>query len=107
MLFLYIYIHVLSRIGHYWPAAPVARLKNTYHITLHSRVLVLESLHSLCTRGLETASVKYLLNIFTADAKMAVVETLWQLHTLIVINSWLTKQSSCHVSVGATIGQEL
>jgi len=33
-------------------------------------VLVLGSLHSLCTRGLETASVKYLLNIFTADAKM-------------------------------------
>ena len=25
-------IHVLSRIGHYWPAAPVARLKSTYHI---------------------------------------------------------------------------
>ena len=29
---LYIYIHVLSRVGHCWPAAPVARLKNTYHI---------------------------------------------------------------------------
>ena len=28
--FLYIYIRVPSRIGHYWPAAPVARLKHTY-----------------------------------------------------------------------------
>jgi len=44
------------------------------------------------------APVKYLLNIFTTDcqlqtAEMAVVETLWQLHTLIVGNSWYTSIS--------------
>jgi len=38
----------------------------------------------------------FLLNIFTTDcqrhtAKMAVVETLWQLHTVIAINSWSDK----------------
>ena len=37
--------------------------------------------------------MSFLLNIFTTDcrhtAEMAVVETLWQLHTLTVINSWL------------------
>ena len=32
LLVFFIYTYVLSRIGHYWPAAPVARLKNTYHI---------------------------------------------------------------------------
>ena len=32
------YIHVLSRIGHYWPAAPVARLKNTYHIVSYQYI---------------------------------------------------------------------
>jgi len=42
--------------------------------------------------GLKQLQVKYLLNIFTTDcqchtAEMEVVETLWQLHTLIVINS--------------------
>ena len=52
--------------------------------------------------GFKRLPVKYLLNIFTADclchtAEMAVVETVWQLHTIIVINSWLTKQSSGHV----------
>ena len=38
----------------------------------------------------------FLLNIFTTDcqrhtAKMAVVKTLWQLHTFIAINSWSDK----------------
>jgi len=42
--------------------------------------------------GLKRLPDKYLLNIFTTDcqrhtAEMAVVETLWQLHTLTVINS--------------------
>jgi len=45
--------------------------------------LLLQCLHSLCTY----------MDIFTTDylrhtAEMAVVETLWQLHTLTVINSW-------------------
>jgi len=44
--------------------------------------------------GLKGLQVKYLLNIFTTDCQrhtveMAVVETLWQLHTLTVLNSWL------------------
>ena len=48
--------------------------------------------------GLKGLPVKYLLNIFTTDcqrhtAEMVVVETLWQLHTLTVINSCYHKAS--------------
>jgi len=44
--------------------------------------------------GLKRLQVKYLLNIFTTDcqrhtAEMAVVETLWQLHTLTVIEYYM------------------
>jgi len=48
------------------------------------------------------------MDIFTTDyqvvlPEMEVVETLWQLHTLIVINSWFRKLQQDFVIIACTI----
>jgi len=65
--------------------------------TLTKAHLLLQCLHSLCTY----------MDIFTTDylrhtAETAVVETLWQLHTFTVINSWFCKtQIYCRLKINS------